>query len=170
MAKRGRKPGTPDRFGPKTRERFLAALAELGSFRAACGRVDISYRVALLYRKAHPDFDQQCTDARMRTRSEVTSQLRRLVLDGVVEPIFDRNGVQIGERRRYSEKLLLAWLRKLESGSWLERGRLEHKHSGSVQHEHSGRIQVEQMSAEQQRAARDFIRTLAVEPSAAEQN
>lgn len=156
----GRPRGVSDRFGPKQREQFLQAVAELGSYQAAAGRVGVSYQVALRYRKSHPEFDQQCMSAKLVTQAEVTSQLRRLALDGVVEPIFDRGGVQIGERRRYSERLLLAWLRRLESGSWLDRGKVEHTVAGKVEHEHTGRVQVEHLTPEQQRAARDFLRKL----------
>jgi hypothetical protein len=69
------------------------------------------------------------------------------------------------QERKYSERLLLAYLRRMESGTWTERVAVDQTVAGTVKHEHSGRIEVEQLTPDQQRAARAFLATLPPAPS-----
>ena len=157
---KGRTPGQPDKFTDDVRAAYLQALEKLGTYSAAAAAVGICTATSINYRKKHPEFQRQCDGALGRLEGQLMETVRKLAVDGVQEPVYDKNGEQIGSKRKYSPQMLLAWLKRHETGSWAEQRRLQVEHSGEVQHKHSGRIEVEQLTAEQKQAARRFLATL----------
>lgn len=145
-------------FTAQARAEFLEELAVLGSANAAAAAAGISESVARYHRDADPDFAEECQRALDRHHRMLMQVVKKLGVDGVEEPIFDRLGVEIGKKKRYSERMLLAWLARQETGSWAQRGTVKHEHTGEVKH--TGRIEVEQLTAEQQRHARRFLQSL----------
>ena len=158
MSIMARPDGTPTVFRDDVRAAFLLAYERSGSVNAAAASAGVSERVVRYHRDTDPEFRDEMAAALGRLDEEMMRQVKHLALEGVEEPIFDKLGTQIGTKRRYSERVLLAWLKRLESGSWLDRQRVEV--AGTVQHEHSGRIEVADMTPEQRLAARRFLATL----------
>lgn len=147
------------KFTPAARARFLQELARLGSINAAAAAAGLLGSTARYHMGADPEFKEEVDAALERHERRLMEQVEKLALEGVREPIMDRQGNQVGERVRYSERMLLAWLRRQEANTWLERAKVEH--SGHIRHEHSGRIEVEELTPEQQRRARLLLQSLA---------
>ena len=87
---------------------FIAALAETGSVKAAATRINMSYEGAY-YLRRQPGAD----GFRAAWNAALDHGVQRLVdiaidraIEGVSEPIFWR-GEQVGEKRRYSDRLLM---------------------------------------------------------------
>ncbi len=159
MTKPGAKKGYPYKFGNKLKATFLSELERLGSYRAASASISISAATVLRHRKADPDFDDACEKALEKLTEKLVSKARELALDGALEQTFDREGRVIRERRRYSEKILLRMLAARDPENFSETKKIDHNHSGSIDHDHKGSIKVEDLSTEQQRAARTLLQT-----------
>ena len=163
MGKAGRPSGTNDKFDEETRGAFLLALERSGEYTAAAASVGVSYSCALDYRNRHPEFEEACKRARGRLIGELMASVRKMAIDGItVEEVVGADGKSRVLKKRFSERVLLKWLSRLER-KWGDKVQVEQ--SGTVQHVHAGRIEVEQLTKEQRHAARRFLATLPDEPS-----
>lgn len=159
MAKSGAKKGTPYRFNDEVKATFLLELARLGSYSAACASSGIHTNTVLNHRKADPEFQVLCDRALNDLKQELITVARRLAIDGIEEKTYDREGRVIRTRTRYDVKVLLRWLASLDPINWSDVKKVETQISGKVDHEHSGEIKVEDMTKDQQRAARTLLKT-----------
>lgn len=151
---------------PQARAEFLEELSVLGSAKAAAAAAGVAESVARYHRDNDPEFAAEWAAALDRLDRTLMKQVRKMALDGIVtKEIRNDHGAVVVQERKYSERLLLAYLRRMESGTWTERVAVDQNVTGTVQHKHSGRIEVEQLTPEQQRAARAFLATLPPTPS-----
>ena len=118
-----------DGFTPERQVDFIRALAECGCVDAACKRVGISTSAAYALRArtdAHSfrfAWDAALDQAIQRLSDAAYSR----AIHGVATPIFYK-GEQIGERRRYDEKLTMFLLRyrdPVRYGAWMDTVRAE---------------------------------------------
>jgi hypothetical protein len=145
----------------ETRAAFLLALRRSGSVNAAAGAVNVPESVVRWHRNKEPEFAEECDQALAALNEELMGVVREHAVKGmVVRQIKNDAGEVVVQERRYSERLLLAWLKRQESGSWADRVQVDQKVTGKVEHEHSGRIEVEHLTPEQRRKAREFLATL----------
>lgn len=146
---------------PQVRAEFLEELSVLGSTASAAAAAGIAESVARYHRDTDPEFAEEWKAALARHDRSLMQQVRKMALDGVVVSVVkDADGRVVKEDRKFSERILVAYLRRMETGSWLDRVKVDNEHSGTVKHEHSGRIEVENLSPEQRRKARDFLASL----------
>jgi hypothetical protein len=149
------KSGPPPAFTERLRALFLEKLAELGNYGAAAAAVGVSYHTTLRYRKAHPEFQEQCDAAQLRLNRELVTAARQHCIEGmVVERVTDKNG-NVTEKRKYDTRVLLRWLARRMPEEWGDEKRV--KIEGEVQHEHSGAIELTDLSAKQQRLVRQLL-------------
>jgi len=148
-------------FTPMARAEFLEELAVLGSMRSAAAAAGIASSVIDYHKAGDPTFAEDIADALDRHDRLLMQQVKKMALDGiVVAEVRNDHGVVIRQERKYSERLLLAYLKRQESGSWADRVQVNQTVTGKVEHQHSGRIEVESLSPEQRRKARDFLASL----------
>lgn len=102
-----------DGWTPQLRGRFLALLAESGNVRLCARRCGRSAQSAYVQRRRDPDFAQGWAAALLLARDHAEQVLADRAIEGVEEPIFYR-GEQVGARRRYDTRLLLAHLARLD--------------------------------------------------------
>lgn len=145
---------------PEVKAAYLIALERSGCYKAAAGSVGVTDNCARYWRNKDPQFKEDCDRARGVLRDQLMRQLKKLAIDGVTEPIFNKHGEEVGQRRKFSERALLAWLRREETGSWAPTNQVTHKVEGTVEHKHTGRVEIDALTAEQRRAARAFLQTL----------
>lgn len=156
--KRGGKRTT---WTPEVQAAFLLALRRHGSMTAAAGSVGVHEGLARYHRDHDEEFALECDNAIAALDEELMAVVKEHATKGVVvREIRNDAGEVVVRERKYSEKLLLAWLRRQESGSWRDRGSVDVNHTGAVQHQHTGRIEVEQLTPEQRHKARDFLASL----------
>lgn len=99
-----------------TRERqavFLAALAATGAVRSAAGRAGISHQTAYRERLASPGFRRAWDAALVAARARGEEVLASRALDGWAEDVV-YHGEVVCTRRRFSDRLLLAHLARLD--------------------------------------------------------
>ena len=118
-----------DGWKPQRQVDFIRALAECGCVESACKRVGISTSAAYALR-ARTDaqsfrfaWDAALDQAIQRLSDAAFSR----AIHGVATPIFYK-GEQIGERRRYDEKLTMFLLRyrdPVRYGAWMDTVRAE---------------------------------------------
>lgn len=106
---------TPRRDGwtPDLRARFLALLAEHGNVRVCAARCERSAQSTYVQRRRDPVFAQGWDAAMLLARDHAEQVLAHRALEGVEEIIFYR-GEEVGSRRRYDSRLLLAHLARLD--------------------------------------------------------
>lgn len=158
--------GKPFTFTPLARAEFLEELSVLGVANAAAAAAGIPLTVAIYHRQNDPTFAAEWASAIDRHGRTLMQQVRKMALDGLVtKEVRDAQGNVVVQERKYSERILLAYLRRMETGSWAERVAVEQTVTGTVEHKHSGRIVVEHLNQEQRNAARAFLATLPPTPS-----
>lgn len=145
----------------EVRAAFLLALKRSGSLNAAAGAVNVPESVVRYHRDNNPEFADEIQQSLAALNEELMNVVREHAVKGmVVRTIRNDHGEVVVQERRYSERLLLAWLKRQESGSWADRVQVDQTVKGKVEHEHHGRIEVEQLTPDQRRKARDFLASL----------
>jgi hypothetical protein len=94
--------------------KFLALLAESGNVRAAALACGLSPQSAYKLRRREPGFARAWLAAILLARDHAEQVLADRALLGVEEPVFYR-GEQVGVRRRYDTRLLLAHMARLDA-------------------------------------------------------
>ena len=99
-----------------TRERqvlFLENLSVAGSVRSAAAAAGVSHQTAYRARRATPAFRTAWDAALVVARVSVADTVGCRAIDGVTEPVF-YHGEEVATRTRYSDRLLLAHLARLD--------------------------------------------------------
>nr|WP_161593767.1 hypothetical protein [Parerythrobacter lutipelagi] len=107
---------TPDRrtvFLPALKSRFLEHLSEFGNVGLACKRAGVSRQTAYRERRRQPAFARLWDAAMLSARTVAEEALAERAVHGVEEPVF-YHGEEVGHRRRFSDRLLLAHLGRLD--------------------------------------------------------
>ena len=102
-----------DGWTPERKVAFLDCLAERGNVRRACARVRLSAEAAYRLRRRDALFAAGWQGAMVVARDHVEQVLADRAIDGVEEVVFYR-GEQVGTRRRFDNRLLLAHLARLD--------------------------------------------------------
>ena len=92
---------------------FLEALATFGSVRSASRKAGHSHQSAYRMRRSSRPFRRAWDAAMLVAREGAAGELAERALNGVEEPVF-YHGEEVGKRRRYSDRLLLAHLGRLD--------------------------------------------------------
>ena len=98
-------PKKPQKFTPEVQAAFLLAYERLGETGPAARAAGISYHTVWRYRNGDPEFAEAMEAAYERYRIELIQELKDRAIRGKVEPIYDRNGHKIGEKKKYSDRL-----------------------------------------------------------------
>ena len=106
-------PGQWTEFDRPRRVVFLEALATGGSVRSAARAADISQQTAYRARRADPAFRIAWSGALLAARVHAEATLETRAIDGIEEKVFYR-GEEVATRRRYSDRLLLAHIGRLD--------------------------------------------------------
>lgn len=106
---------TPDPalFSRERQAAFLAALAGTGNVRSASARAGVSHQTAYRTRLASPGFRRAWDAALLAARAQAEEVLACRALDGWEEDVL-YHGEVVATRRRYSDRLLLAHLARLD--------------------------------------------------------
>ena len=100
-------------FAPRRQADFLASLALNGNVRLACRAASVSAQTAYRARRASPAFARAWDAALLAARDHAEQVLADRALNGVEEAVF-YHGEEVARRRRYSDRLLLAHLARLD--------------------------------------------------------
>lgn len=92
---------------------FLENLSVTGSVRSAAASAQVSHQSAYRARRACGAFRTAWDAALVVARAAAADTLAARAIDGVTEPVF-YHGEEVGTRTRYSDRLLLAHLARLD--------------------------------------------------------
>ena len=92
---------------------FLEALATSGSVRAAARRARVSHQTCYRARRSSAAFGRAWDAALVVARGAAEAKLADCAMNGVVEEVW-YHGDLVGQRRRFSDRLLLAHLARLD--------------------------------------------------------
>lgn len=92
---------------------FLEALATSGSVRAAARRARVSHQTCYRARRASAAFGRAWDAALVVARGAAEAKLADYAMNGIEEEVW-YHGEHRGERRRFSDRLLLAHLARLD--------------------------------------------------------
>jgi len=92
---------------------FLEALATTGSVRAAAARARVSHQTCYRARRASAAFGRAWDAALVVARGAAEAKLADYAMNGIEEEVW-YHGEHRGERRRFSDRLLLAHLARLD--------------------------------------------------------
>ena len=107
-------PSRHDGWSAARRVRFLDALARHGNVRVAAGAVGLAHQTAYRLRRRDPTFAAGWDAALVLARDVAEQVLAERAIDGVEEIVFYR-GEEVGRRRRFDTRLLLAHLARLDA-------------------------------------------------------
>ncbi len=151
----------PAKFTADVRAAYVEALANLASHKAASAHVGVAYCTAWKWRNKLPEFKAECEDALGRAYGELLTVARKLAIEGLVEETYDKHGEVVTRKRRYSERILLKMLARLDPTGWSDKVQVDSKATVEIQDQ---RIKVEKMTPVQRRKAREFLATLPDDP------
>lgn len=100
-------------LGPNAQGAFLKSLQLFGNVRLACRAACVSAQTAYRVRRRSALFAQLWDAALVAARAHAEATLADRAINGVEEPVF-YHGEEIARRRRYSDRLLLAHLARLD--------------------------------------------------------
>ncbi|BDW82963.1 hypothetical protein MACH24_24010 [Erythrobacter sp. Dej080120_24] len=100
-------------LGPNAQGAFLKSLQLFGNVRLACRAAGVSAQTAYRVRRRSALFAQLWDAALVAARAHAEATLADRAINGVEEPVF-YHGEEIARRRRYSDRLLLAHLARLD--------------------------------------------------------
>ena len=100
-------------FSPRAQGDFLENLSTNGNVRLACRAARVSPQTAYRARRRHSTFARAWDAALLSARSHAEEVLADRALNGWEEAVF-YHGEEIATRRRYSDRLLLAHLARLD--------------------------------------------------------
>jgi hypothetical protein len=119
------------KFCDKRKTQFLEELLKHGQRSLACQVVDVTLMTLRTHLKNDPDF-AAAFDETLALRSQlIVEQLEREALVGHTQPIFDKDGNEVGEKRVYETQLRLAMLKRFDP-EYKDRAEIEHKGGGGV--------------------------------------
>src|SRR5579862_6222139 len=85
---------------------FLATYARTGSVQVAAQHAGVTRQAVHYHRKRDPIFAEAYNLAREEIHESLIMEAHRRAVIGVTEPVFYR-GVKIGEKQKFSDRLLL---------------------------------------------------------------
>lgn len=100
-------------FLPELKSRFLRHLCEMGNVGQACTAGRVSRQTAYRERRRDPAFAALWDAALLSARTHAEAELGDRALCGVEEVVW-YHGEEVGRRRRFSDRLLLAHLGRLD--------------------------------------------------------
>jgi hypothetical protein len=162
-------------WSEEVEDRIVAALKRHGGrYQAAAeGGVDYStVRRRLIpniagepNKRFDPAFKQRCDEAREEYVEGLIEEARSRAVDGYKERgIFNKDGLEVGEVIKKSDRLLETMLKR-EDPSFRENVKIEASHTGQIEHQHA--ISVEKMIRKLSRAGREALQTVLDEIDAA---
>lgn len=105
-------------FTAELKALFVAAYEDTGEKKAAAAAVGMTRQTIYNHLGTDPEFAAACEAARGRLLAVCVGQLRKLAIDGVKKTTYDKDGKKVSETMIYSERMLLAWLKRLERDKW----------------------------------------------------
>ncbi|WFL76710.1 hypothetical protein P7228_11970 [Altererythrobacter arenosus] len=100
-------------FSPQSQSKFLEHLATSGNVRLACKAAGVSPQTAYRARRKSAHLAAIWDAALLSARHHAEEVLADRALNGVEEAVY-YHGEEVGARRRYSDRLLLAHLARLD--------------------------------------------------------
>ncbi len=100
-------------FSPRKQAEFIQSLQLFGNVRLACRAARVSSQTAYRQRRASPALADLWDAALLAARTHAEATLAERALNGVEEPVF-YHGEEVARRRRFSDRLLLAHLARLD--------------------------------------------------------
>ena len=121
------------KFNQASRTRYLTHLGESGLKTQSAEAAGVDYQTVRNYLAIHPDFQDEIEKAVEAHRDVLLAEVVRRGKDGWVEaPIFDKEGVKIGDKHRYSDRLLEVALKRVDPLSRESINKVEHSGSAVV--------------------------------------
>lgn len=125
MAARGRKVST------KTKEKFLANLADAGNVRAAAYSVGVGRNTPYVWKSQDPEFAKKWDQALEEATDKLEEEARRRALLGVDEPVY-QSGRLVGHVKKYSDTLLIFLLKGQNPQKYRDRWQGELSTNGNI--------------------------------------
>jgi len=116
--------GIPEKFTPKKRAKFLAALAAQGFASRAAQTVGVSRSWVFELKKNDPEFGAAWKAAQDEYAELLEAEADRRAYKGVDEPVFYQ-GEECGKIRKFSDVLLMFRLKALRPEMYADRARHE---------------------------------------------
>lgn len=119
--------GTKGTTHARVREIFLEVLSETCNVTAACETSGLPRRTAYNLQKSDPEFAAAWKEAEEIATDALVAEARRRAVTGVDEPVFYL-GQQVGNVRKYSDRMLEILLKAHRPDQFKER--IANEHSG----------------------------------------
>ncbi len=148
----------PTKFTPTKQAAYVKALEQSGEVSPCAAAVGVSRQCIYDRMKVDPDFRDACEMAQGRLDAEIMATVKRLTVEGTVTETFGKNGEVVSRKRVFSERILIAWLKRRDRAAWGDKVEVDQTLHGKVISEQ--RIRVEDMTPAQLTAARAFVATL----------
>jgi hypothetical protein len=123
----------PTKFDDKARERYINFIRTHGNRPMLAARASgVHYTTTRVYLKNDPEFALLVEEALEEHAMLLEQEARRRAVEGVTEPIINREGEIVGEKQVYSDRLMLELLKANDPAKFREIKQLEVNHKGGV--------------------------------------
>ena len=110
---------------------FLQTLAVTGNVTASCAAAGWARKTSYHHKEVDPEFRALWEEALEVSIDLLETQARSLAVNGVDEPVY-QNGVLVGHKRRYSEKMLEILLKAHRPEKYRDNMKIEADVKGGV--------------------------------------
>jgi len=145
-------------FDAERKAAFVLAYERTGEKKAAAAAVGVTRQTIYNHLETDPAFREACEAARGRLLESCIATLKKLAIDGVEKTTFDKDGNKVSVTRVYSERMLLAWLKRLEREKWGDKVAVDQTVHATVRNTHE--ITPAQLDRVQRSRVRDLLDTL----------
>ena len=119
------------KFDDRAKEVYLDVLARTGRKGLAAEAAGVAPQTVNNHIDNDPDFAESVEIAHETYSNHVVSKIEREALEGHTQPIFDKDGREIGEKRIFETQLRLAMLKRFDT-AYKERSEVDVNHGGGV--------------------------------------
>lgn len=125
--------GAPQtQFTSELKAAFVLAYERSGEKKAAAAAVGMTRQTIYNHLGSDPEFAADCERARGRLLETCIERLKHLAIDGVLKTTYDKDGNVVAVTKIYSERMLLAWLKRLERDKWGDKVAVDQKITAHV--------------------------------------
>lgn len=155
-----------DKFNPQARKRYLKALASSGLKTKSAASAGVDYQTVRNYLAIHPEFQLEIDSAIEEHRDVLLEEVVRRGVTGWTEQfLFDEEGVLVGQKVRFSDRLLEVALKRIDPLSRETISKVEHSGSAVVGTVNFDPSALAGLSREGRDALRVVLKELAAGPT-----
>lgn len=123
------------KFDAERKAAYILAYERTGEVISAAAAVRVCRQTVYRHLNEDPEFAAAIHEAEGRLVETIVQKLKQLAIEGVETKHYDKEGKLARVTRTYSERLMLAWLKRLRMRDWGDKLAVDQTVTGTVTHQ-----------------------------------